>query len=84
MSLLYHFVNVVEPNKAKAQTLLDGVKTPLIRLLGDGSSHILACLIAAAFVWDDNASAEEVAAAQLHEDTFVTLDTAPFEILLRY
>ena len=95
LSLLYRDVRRGELDRAQARTLLDGITTMKIRLLGDRVSRQTAWRVAEQFGWDDTVAAEYVAVAQLQADALVTSDPdlarqargvvslAPFEALLR-
>jgi predicted nucleic acid-binding protein len=94
LSLIYRQTRRGELTKAEARTLLDGITTMRIRLLGDRVSRAVAWKVAEQLDWDDTVTAEYVAVAQLQADAFVTLDEelarrindvvtlAPFEALL--
>ena len=93
LSQLYGQVRKGDLDSEQARTILDGITTMRIRLLGDRVSRAVAWRIAEQLDWDDTANAEYVAVAQLQADAFVTLDvelarqldgivvTAPFEAL---
>lgn len=93
MSLLYRQVREGAIGAAEAHAILDGITTMRIRLLGDRVSRGVAWRVAEQLGWDDTASAEYIAVAQLQADAFVTVDdelarqvegvvvTAPFEAL---
>jgi predicted nucleic acid-binding protein len=93
LSFLYREVHQGRLPEAEARTLLDGITTMRIRLLGDRVSRAVAWQIAEQLGWDDTMQAEYVAVARLQADFFVTLDpdlarqvegivpTAPFEAL---
>jgi predicted nucleic acid-binding protein len=95
LSLLYRQTRRGEMTGAEARTLLDGITTMKIRLLGDRVSRATAWKVAEQLNWDDTVTAEYVAVAQLQADAFVTLDPdlarrvekvvtlAPFEALTR-
>ena len=95
MSQLYRDVRAGSLSEDDARTILDGITTMRIRLLGDRVSRGQAWRIAEQLDWDDTSNAEYVAIAKLQADAFVTLDeklaheveevvaTAPFEALLR-
>ena len=94
LSLLYRQTRRGELTKADARTLLDGITTMRIRLLGDRVSRATAWKVAEQLGWDDTVTAEYVAVAQLQADAFITLDEelarrvegvvplAPFEALI--
>ena len=94
LSLVYRGVRDGEISAADALTLLDGITTMRIRLLGDRVSRGTAFRLAEQLGWDDTPNAEYVAVAQLQADAFVTLDAdlaravtgvvtvAPYEALL--
>jgi predicted nucleic acid-binding protein len=94
MSQLYRDVRAGSLSEDEARTILDGITTMRIRLLGDRVSRGQAWRIAGQLDWDDTTNAEYVAIAKLQADAFVTLDpqlarevegivtTAPFEALL--
>ncbi|HEX5858971.1 MAG TPA: type II toxin-antitoxin system VapC family toxin [Microbacterium sp.] len=93
LSLIYRDVRAGELEEAEARTLLDGITTMRIRLLGDRVSRSVAWQLARELDWDDTADAEYVAVAKLQADVFVTADeelarrvadvveVAPFEAL---
>jgi predicted nucleic acid-binding protein len=93
LSLIYRDVRAGRLEEAEARTLLDGITTMRIRLLGDRVSRGVAWQLAREFDWDDTADAEYVAVAKLQADVFVTADeelarrvadvveVAPFEAL---
>ena len=93
LSSLYRDVRAGRLSDDEAATLLHGITTMRIRLLGDRVSRALACRIAKQLDWDDTTNAEYVAVAKLQADALVTLDaelarqvvgivpTAPFEAL---
>lgn len=95
LSQLYRAVASGELTDAAGRSLLDGIATMKIRLLGDRVSRSVAWRIAAQLGWGDTANAEYVAVAQLQADVFVTADDelakavagivtiAPFEALER-
>ena len=95
MSQLYRDVRAGSLSEDEARTILDGITTMRIRLLGDRVSRGQAWRIAGQLDWDDTTNAEYVAIAKLQADAFVTLDaklahevegivaTAPFDVLLR-
>ena len=74
LSLIYRDVRAGELDEAEARTLLDGITTMRVRLLGDRVSRATAWRIAREFDWDDTADAEYVAVAKLQADVFVTGD----------
>jgi predicted nucleic acid-binding protein len=92
LSFLFREVHQGRLPEAEARTLLDGITTMRIRLLGDRVSRAVAWQIAEQLGWDDTLQAEYVV-ARLQADFFVTLDldlarqvegivpTAPFEAL---
>jgi predicted nucleic acid-binding protein len=94
MSLLYRQVRAGSLTKEEARTVLEGITTMRIRLLGDRVSRGVAWKVAEQLDWDDTTNAEYIAVAQLQADFFVTLDEqlasqaqtmvaiAPFEALL--
>jgi predicted nucleic acid-binding protein len=94
MSQLYREVRAGSIGEDEARTILDGITTMRIRLLGDRVSRGHAWRIATELDWDDVTNAEYVAIAKLQADAFVTLDDrlasevggivriAPFEALL--
>jgi predicted nucleic acid-binding protein len=94
MSQLYRLVRDGSLDATEARTILDGITTMRIRLLGDRVSRATAWRIAQQLDWPDTTNAEYVAVAKLQADAFVTLDerlaaevdgivaTAPFEALL--
>ncbi|VTR76126.1 type II toxin-antitoxin system VapC family toxin [Cellulomonas hominis] len=93
LSSLYRDVRRGVLGADEARTLLDGVTTTKIRLLGDRVSRAVAWQVAAQLGWDDTADAEYVAVAKLQADVLVTADealarqvadivpTAPFALL---
>jgi predicted nucleic acid-binding protein len=93
MSQLYREVRAGSLDREAARTILDGITTLRIRLLGDRVSRGHAWRIAEELGWDDIGNAEYLAVAQLQADALVTLDeklaasavgivpTAPFEAL---
>jgi len=93
LSLIYRDVRAGRLEEAEARTLLEGITTMRIRLLGDRVSRGVAWQLAREFDWDDTADAEYVAVAKLQADVFVTADeelarrvadvveVAPFEAL---
>jgi predicted nucleic acid-binding protein len=93
MSLLYRQVRAGDLSSGEAKTILDGITTMRIRLLGDRVSRATAWRIAEQLDWPDTTEAEYVAVAQLQADALVTLDDvlasqlagivelAPFEAL---
>lgn len=93
MSLLYRERRAGTLDRDEAQTLLDGITTMRIRLLGDRVSRGHAWRIAEDLGWDDIGAAEYIAVAKLQADGFVTADEqlareaanlvpiAPFEAL---
>jgi predicted nucleic acid-binding protein len=95
LSQLYQAVRQGTLGNDEARSILDGITTMRIRLLGDRVSRGWAWKIAAELGWDDIGRAEYVAVAQLQADAFVTLDEqlarqvegivalAPFELLTR-
>jgi predicted nucleic acid-binding protein len=94
MSRLYREVRAGSLDQDEARSILDGITTMRIRLLGDRVSRGRAWRIAEQLDWDDIGDAEFVAVATLQADAFVTLDEglaaqvkdivtlAPFEALL--
>jgi predicted nucleic acid-binding protein len=94
LSHLYREVRKGSLTSEQARTILDGITTMRIRLLGDRVSRGVAWKVAEQLDWDDTTNAEYVAVAKLQADYFVTLDeqlasqvkaivaTAPFEALL--
>jgi predicted nucleic acid-binding protein len=94
MSRLYREVRAGSLDPDEARSILDGITTMRIRLLGDRVSRGRAWRIAEQLDWDDIGDAEFVAVATLQADAFVTLDEglaaqvkdivtlAPFEALL--
>lgn len=94
LSIVYGRVRRGELERDAAVTILDGITTMKIRLLGDRVSRGVAWKIAEQLDWDDTADAEFVSVAKLQADAFVTLDpalakkvggivtVAPFEELL--
>jgi len=74
LSLIYESFRSGELSDKEARTLLDGLATLRIRLLGDRVSRSLAFRIADQLGWADTADAEYVAVAQLQADAFVTLN----------
>jgi predicted nucleic acid-binding protein len=95
LSQLYQQVHEGTLGNDEARSILDGITTMRIRLLGDRVSRGRAWKIAADLGWDEVGNAEYVAVAQLQADAFVTLDEqlarqvegivtlAPFEELTR-
>jgi predicted nucleic acid-binding protein len=95
LSLLYRDVRRGELDRAQARTLLDGITTMKIRLLGDRVSRAVAWQLAEQLDADDTVAAEYLAVARLQADALVTSDPdlarqargvvslAPFEALLR-
>jgi len=93
LSFLYQEVHHGRLREDEARTLLEGITTTRIRLLGDRVSRAVAWQIAEQLGWDDTSQAEYVAVAKLQADFFVTLDadlarqvegivaTARFEVL---
>ena len=94
LSLLYREVRRGDLAKARARTLLDGITTMKIRLLGDRVSRSVAWQLAEQLGWDDTVAAEYLAVTRLQADALVTQDPelarqvegvvklAPFEALL--
>jgi predicted nucleic acid-binding protein len=76
LSSLYRDVRRGALGEDEARTLLDGVTTTRIRLLGDRVSRAVAWQVAAQLGWDDTADAEYVAVAKLQADVLVTADEA--------
>jgi len=74
LSLIYREVRAGTLDEAEARSLLDGITTMRVRLLGDRVSRGVAWQLAREFDWDDTADAEYVAVAKLQADVFVTLD----------
>ena len=74
LSLIYRDVRAGRLEEAEARTLLDGITTMRIRLLGDRVSRGVAWQLAREFDWDDTADAEYVAVAKLQADVLVTAD----------
>ncbi|MGC5221614.1 type II toxin-antitoxin system VapC family toxin [Micromonospora sp. DT81.3] len=74
LSLIYREVRAGTLDEAEARSLLDGITTMRVRLLGDRVSRGVAWQLAREFDWDDTAVAEYVAVAKLQADVFVTLD----------
>jgi hypothetical protein len=62
----------ITPSEAK--TLLDGLATLRIRLLGDRVSRSVALTLAAEHEWPDTADAEYLAVATLQADALVAVD----------
>jgi len=95
LSLLYRDVRRGELDRARARTLLDGITTMKIRLLGDRVSRAVAWQLAEQLDADDTVAAEYLAVARLQADALVPSDPdltrlargvvplAPFEALLR-
>ena len=95
LSHLYREVRKGSLSHEEARTILDGITTMRIRLLGDRVSRGVAWKLAEQLDWDDTTNAEYIAVAKLQADYFVTLDeqlaaqvgdivaTAPFEALLQ-
>ena len=95
LSLLYREVRRGDLAKAQARTLLDGITTMKIRLLGDRVSRSVAWQLAEQLDAGDTVAAEYLAVARLQADALVTSDPdlarqargvvslAPFEALLR-
>lgn len=93
LSQLYRAVANGELTDAEGRALLEALAALKIRLLGDRVSRSVAWRVAAQLGWDDTASAEYVAVAQLQADAFITADDelasavagivtiAPFEAL---
>lgn len=94
LSFLYREVHQGGLREDEARTLLDGITSTRMRLLGDRVSRAVAWQIAEQLGWEDTMQAEYVAVAKLQADFFVTLDadlarqvkgivkTAPFEALV--
>ncbi len=94
LSTLFRSVQLGERDEAAARTMLDGITTLRIRLLGDRVSRAHAWRIAEQLGWEDTTTAEYVAVASLQADAFITLDAdlartlrgivpiEPFEALL--
>lgn len=76
LSSLYRDVRRGALDEDEARTLLEGVTTTRIRLLGDRVSRAAAWQVAAQLGWDDTADAEYVAVAKLQADVLVTADEA--------
>jgi predicted nucleic acid-binding protein len=76
LSLLYRDVREGTLDKDEARTILDGITTMKIRLLGDRVSRGSAWKLADRLGWDDTTNAEYVAVALLQADAFITLDPA--------
>lgn len=74
LSLLYRDVRSGALDDPTARSVLDGVTTLRIRLLGDRVSRAVAWRIATQHGWADTADAEYVAVAQLQADVLVALD----------
>ena len=95
LSLLYRAVRRREVSENDAHSILNGITTMRIRLLGDRVSRAVAWRVATQLDWEDTARAEYVAVAQLQADAFITEDAelareltgivtlAPFEALSR-
>ena len=74
MSRLYRRVRAGLLDSDEARSILDGITTMRIRLLGDRVSRGRAWRIAEQLNWDEIGDAEFVAVATLQADAFVTLD----------
>jgi predicted nucleic acid-binding protein len=95
LSILFREVRAGGTSEAEARSVLDGITTTKMRLLGDRVSRATAWKVATALGWEDTPRAEYVAVAQLQADAFVTVDEtfaraldgivalAPFEALSR-
>jgi predicted nucleic acid-binding protein len=95
LSTLYGQVRRGELDRGEAVSILDGITTMKIRLLGDRVSRGVAWKLAERLGWDDTSDAEFISVATLQADAFVTLDErlaaqvadvvtlAPYEALLR-
>lgn len=95
LSILYREVHHGDVTEAEARSVLDGITTTRMRLLGDRVSRATAWQIAEQLGWDDTMQAEYVAVAKLQADCFITLDAdlarqvagivtvAPFDTLTR-
>lgn len=74
LSQLYRAVRSGELTEKEGRTLLTGIATMQIRLLGDRVSRATAWKIAGALDWDDTTRAEYLAVAQLQADYLITAD----------
>jgi len=94
LSTLYREVRAGRLAESEARSILDGITTMKIRLLGDRVSRATAWKVATQRNWDDIARAEYIAVAQLQADALVTVDAefasqldgvrlAPFDALSR-
>lgn len=93
LRLVYRSYRQNELSSAEAKSILDGVTTMDIRLLGDRVSRGRAWRLAEDNGWDDTIAAEYISVAQLQADVLVALDPdvlrvaaglveiAPFEAL---
>jgi hypothetical protein len=93
LRLVYRSYRQDELSSAEAKSILDGVTTMDIRLLGDRVSRGRAWRLAEDNGWDDTIAAEYISVAQLQADVLVALDPdvlrvaaglveiAPFEAL---
>lgn len=94
LSMVYREYRTGTIDRETGRTIMDGITTMQIRLLGDRVSRATAWRIAEELGWDDTPAAEYIAVAKLQADAFVTLDPelaasvshlvpiAPFEALL--
>jgi predicted nucleic acid-binding protein len=76
LSSLYGDVRRSELDESEARTILDGVTSLTIRLLGDRVSRRVAWDIARRLDSDDTVRAEFIAVAKLQADALVTVDAA--------
>jgi predicted nucleic acid-binding protein len=76
LSSLYGDVSSGALNEAEARTILDGVTSLTIRLLGDRVSRRVAWDIARRLDSEDTVRAEFIAVTKLQEDALVTSDVA--------
>jgi len=74
LKLVYETYRRNEIDGAQARTILDGITTMNIRLLGDRVSRGRAWRLADEHDWDDTAAAEYISVAQLQADVLVALD----------
>jgi len=74
LSHQYRLVREGELTRGDAQRQLDHIRSLRLRLLGDRVLQGAAWRIAEELGWADTFDAEYVALAQLHADSFVTLD----------
>lgn len=74
LSMVYREYRAGGIDRETGRSIMDGITTMQIRLLGDRVSRATAWRIAEELGWDDTPTAEYVAVAKLQADAFVTVD----------